>query len=50
MSLCKQSSLRQSLVILIHALEAFLKAGDRSIVSYLVRPMSDQIARAFREK
>jgi len=30
--------------------EAFVKTGDRSIVSYLVRPMSDQIARAFREK
>jgi HlyD family secretion protein len=30
--------------------EAFVKTGDRSVVSYLVRPMSDQIARAFREK
>jgi HlyD family secretion protein len=30
--------------------EAFVKTGDRSIASYLVRPMSDQIARAFREK
>lgn len=29
--------------------EAFVKTGDRSIASYLVRPMSDQIARAFRE-
>jgi HlyD family secretion protein len=30
--------------------EAFVKTGDRSVVSYLVRPMSDQIARALREK
>jgi HlyD family secretion protein len=30
--------------------EAFVKTGDRSVMSYLVRPMSDQIARAFREK
>ena len=30
--------------------EAFVKTGDRSVVSYLVRPMSHQIARAFREK
>jgi HlyD family secretion protein len=30
--------------------EAFVKTGDRSVVSYLVRPMSDQVARAFREK
>jgi HlyD family secretion protein len=30
--------------------EAFVKTGDRSMMSYLVRPMSDQIARAFREK
>jgi HlyD family secretion protein len=30
--------------------EAFLKTGDRSMISYLTRPMADQIARAFREK
>jgi HlyD family secretion protein len=30
--------------------EAFVKTGDRSIASYLVRPMSDQVSRAFREK
>jgi HlyD family secretion protein len=30
--------------------EAFIKTGDRSVVSYLTRPVRDQIARAFREK
>jgi HlyD family secretion protein len=30
--------------------EAFVKTGDRSVVSYLVRPMADQITRALREK
>jgi HlyD family secretion protein len=30
--------------------EAFVKTGDRSMISYLTRPMADQIARAFREK
>lgn len=30
--------------------EAFVKTGDRSVVSYLLKPLSDQISRAFREK
>jgi HlyD family secretion protein len=30
--------------------EAFVKTGDRSVMSYLTRPLADQIARAFREK
>jgi HlyD family secretion protein len=30
--------------------EAFIKTGDRTMVSYLVKPLHDQITRAFREK
>jgi HlyD family secretion protein len=30
--------------------EAFLQTGDRKVMSYLVKPMMDQIARAFRER
>ena len=29
--------------------EVFIKTGDRRVISYLVKPMSDQIMRAFRE-
>jgi membrane fusion protein, type I secretion system len=29
--------------------EAFVKTGDRTVISYLVKPLSDQIDRAFRE-
>ena len=29
--------------------EAFIKTGDRTVMSCLVKPLSDQIARAFRE-
>jgi HlyD family secretion protein len=29
--------------------EAFVKTGDRTIMSYLMKPLSDQINRAFRE-
>jgi HlyD family secretion protein len=29
--------------------EAFIQTGSRSVLSYLIKPMSDQIARAFRE-
>jgi HlyD family secretion protein len=29
--------------------EAFVKTGDRTVISYLVKPLSDQIERAFRE-
>ena len=28
--------------------EVFVKTGDRKVLSYLVKPLSDQIARAFR--
>ena len=30
--------------------EAFLQTGDRRVVSYLIKPMMDQISRAFRER
>ena len=30
--------------------EVFVKTGDRKVLSYLVKPLSDQIARAFREQ
>jgi len=29
--------------------EAFVKTGDRTVISYLMKPLSDQIVRAFRE-
>lgn len=30
--------------------EAFIKTGDRKVLTYLVKPMHDQIMRAFRER
>jgi HlyD family secretion protein len=30
--------------------EAFIQTGDRNVLSYLVKPLHDQITRAFREK
>ena len=30
--------------------ESFVQTGERTILSYLVKPLSDQVARAFREK
>jgi membrane fusion protein, type I secretion system len=30
--------------------EAFVQTGDRTLLSYLIKPMSDQLMRAFREK
>ncbi|HVX98867.1 MAG TPA: HlyD family type I secretion periplasmic adaptor subunit [Pseudorhodoplanes sp.] len=30
--------------------EAFLQTGERTVMSYLVKPLYDQLARAFREK
>jgi HlyD family secretion protein len=30
--------------------DAFIESGRRTVISYLVRPISDQIAKAFREK
>lgn len=30
--------------------EAFLRTGDRSVMSYLVKPLGDQVSRAFRER
>ena len=30
--------------------EAFIQTGDRTDVSYLVKPLHDQLKRAFREK
>jgi len=29
--------------------EAFVNTGDRTVMSYLMKPLSDQINRAFRE-
>ena len=29
--------------------EAFVKTGERTVISYLMKPLSDQINRAFRE-
>jgi HlyD family secretion protein len=29
-------------------LEAFIQTGDRTVLSYLMKPMTDQIARSFR--
>jgi HlyD family secretion protein len=30
--------------------EAFIQTGERSVISYLVKPLSDQVMRTFREK
>ena len=30
--------------------EAFVQTGDRTMFSYLMKPLSDQLMRAFREK
>jgi HlyD family secretion protein len=30
--------------------EAFLQIGERTVMSYLVKPLSDQIAKAWRER
>jgi HlyD family secretion protein len=30
--------------------EAFVQTGDRTMISYLIKPLSDQLMRAFREK
>jgi HlyD family secretion protein len=30
--------------------EAFIKTGDRRVMSYLVKPLTDQMQRAFRER
>jgi HlyD family secretion protein len=30
--------------------EAFIQTGERTVLSYLVKPLSDQVMRAFREK
>jgi HlyD family secretion protein len=30
--------------------EAFVQTGDRTMLSYLMKPLSDQIMRSFREK
>jgi HlyD family secretion protein len=30
--------------------EAFVQTGDRTLMSYLIKPLSDQLMRAFREK
>ncbi len=30
--------------------EVFIKTGERTLASYLVKPLRDQMARAFRER
>ena len=30
--------------------EAFIETGERTVMSYLVKPLHDQLMRAFREK
>jgi HlyD family secretion protein len=30
--------------------ESFIQTGERTVISYLVKPMRDQIMRAFRER
>ena len=30
--------------------DAFVETGERTVLSYLVKPMQDQALRAFREK
>ena len=30
-------------------IEVFIKTGDRKVISYLVKPLSDQVSRALRE-
>ena len=30
--------------------EAFVQTGDRTVISYLMKPLHDQLMRAFREK
>ena len=30
--------------------EVFIQTGDRTVMSYLVKPLFDQLTRAFREK
>jgi HlyD family secretion protein len=30
--------------------EAFVQTGDRTMLSYLIKPLKDQLMRAFREK
>jgi HlyD family secretion protein len=30
--------------------EAFVQTGERTVMSYLIKPLQDQFTRAFREK
>ena len=30
--------------------EVFVRTGDRSVLSYLSKPVADQVARTFRER
>jgi HlyD family secretion protein len=30
--------------------ETFVQTGDRTVLSYLIKPLADQFMRAFREK
>ena len=30
--------------------EAFIQTGDRTVLSYLTKPLTDQVARAWKER
>jgi HlyD family secretion protein len=30
--------------------DAFVQTGERTVIAYLMKPLSDQIVKAFREK
>jgi HlyD family secretion protein len=32
------------------AVEAFIQTDERTVISYLIKPLKDQIAKAFRER
>jgi hypothetical protein len=42
LSLCRQSAVLEKV--------AFVQTGERTVMSYLTKPLRDQIDRAFREK
>ena len=50
MGLIPQARLDGLKLVACMPVEAFVRTSDRSMLSYLTRPMADQIAKAFREK
>jgi HlyD family secretion protein len=51
-SLSKEEIARLGAVKLVPGMlvEAHIRTGDRKVISYLMKPLSDQIMRAFRER